>query len=64
MENVPTLNDYWQVAVVQREAERFKHTAGGTLQCHSHSQSDFWVPVQESIQLGITYEVSGDNKWR
>ncbi len=40
-----------------------KHTAGGTLQCHSHSLSDFCVLVQESVQLGITYEVSGDNKW-
>lgn len=37
---------YWQVAVIQQEAEWFKHTAGGTLQCHSHSLSDFGVLVQ------------------
>lgn len=56
-------NGYWQVAVVQQEGEQYKHTAWGSLLCHSHSLSDFWVLVQESIQLGITYEVSGDNKW-
>ena len=64
-ETAPSSNTkwvYWQLAVVQQEVEHFKHTAAGTLQSHSPSQSDFWVPVQESIQLGITYEVSADNK--
>lgn len=30
--------------------------------CHSRSQSDLRDPVHERVQLGVTYEVSGDNE--
>lgn len=61
MENVPcssTKWSYWQAAVIQQE---FKQIAGGTRLCHARSQSDLRDPVQERVQLGVTYEVSGDN---
>lgn len=66
-ENVPSSDTkwvYWQVAVIQQEGERFKHPAGGTLKCHSHSQSWFLGQGSGSVQLGVTLVVSGDNKWR
>lgn len=64
MENVPcssTKWSYWQAAVIQQEGEQFKHVAGGARLCHTHSQSDLRDPVQDRVQLGVTYEVSGDN---
>lgn len=52
----------WQVAVVQQKARRFRllerHCSVKVI--HNLISGS---RVQESIQLGITYEVSGDNKW-